>query len=101
MRRGVRADFVAFVLGVVRVSGVQRFDLPLVQDVLDLLLADVGAEGGFFRDVIAGLFMTRFSCSHMSPDYITTRESGCAALVEALLPSASKRELRLICPEFS
>lgn len=36
--------------------------------------------------VTAGLFMTCFSCFHMSPDYIITREGGCGALVEALLP---------------
>ena len=100
----MRADLVAFVLSVISVRRVEGFDLPLVQNIFFFFLSNVGTEGGFFRDVIAGLFMTRFSCSHMSPDYITTPCGGWAlvGLVffrQALVvePSASLLHMRLGC----
>ena len=43
------ADLVAFVLSVISVRRVEGFDLPLVQNIFDLHLSNVGTEGGFFR----------------------------------------------------
>jgi hypothetical protein len=55
--RRVRADVVAFELLVGRVRRGKALDLPLVQNVLDLLLADVGRERGRFgRDPVDRIF---------------------------------------------